>query len=166
MNTSDNAAGPLSVSRDQGEARWFLHTLSLIKNTGENTGGRLAVVEQVAPRGPAAPLHVHHRDGEWFYVIEGELTFWAGGEVAQAPQGCLVYGPPKVPHTFDVASDEARFLIITAPAGFDEFIRTVSQPAEALTLPPAGGPPPDPARLASVAAEYGIEILGPPGIPG
>jgi hypothetical protein len=37
MNTSDNAAGPLSVSRDQGEARWFLHTLSLIKNTGERS---------------------------------------------------------------------------------------------------------------------------------
>jgi mannose-6-phosphate isomerase-like protein (cupin superfamily) len=139
--------------------------LTVIKNTGQQTGGRLAIAEQTMPLGPAAPLHVHHREGEWFYVIEGELIIWAGGQVVEAPQGSLAYGPPEVPHTFDVASGTARFLVITQPTGFEDFVRTVSEPAKAMTLPPAGGAPPDPAQLAAVAAGYGIEILGPPGIP-
>jgi hypothetical protein len=72
---------------------------------------------------------------------------------------------PDVPHTFDVVSEDARFLLITQPAGFEGFIRAVSEPTTELTLPPADGPAPDPARLAAVAAEFGIEVLGPPGIP-
>ena len=157
--------GPIALRRDDGEARWFLNTLTLIKSAGEQNGGGLAIVEQVAPRGPGSPLHVHHREGEWFYVIEGALAVWAGGHLAEAPQGSLVYGPPDIPHTFDVVSEHARFLLITQPAGFEGFLRAVSEPAKALTLPPTDRPAPDPARLAAVAAEFGIEVLGPPGLP-
>lgn len=162
---ADHAAAPFALRRDEGKARWFLNTLTLIKSTGAATGGRLAVAESRAPRGPASPLHVHHREAEFFYVIEGELRMWVGGELIEAPEGSLVYGPPDVPHTFAVISDQARFLILTQPTGFDDFLHDASEPATALTLPPAGGPAPDPARLAAVAAEYGIEILGPPGLP-
>lgn len=81
------------------------------------------------------------------------------------PRGSLDFGPPDVPHTFVVTSDEARFLLITQPAGFEQFIAAASIPATALTLPPADGPAPDPARLAVLAAKYGMEILGPPGLP-
>jgi len=161
----DHATAPFALRRDEGEARWFLTTLTLIKSTGATTGGRLAVAELRAPRGPASPLHVHHREAEFFYVIEGELTVWVGGELIEAPEGSLVYGPPDVPHTFAITSDQARFLVLTQPTGFEDFLREVSEPATALTLPPVGGPAPDPARLAAVAAEYGIEILGPPGLP-
>jgi quercetin dioxygenase-like cupin family protein len=161
----DHATAPFVLRRDEGEARWFLNTLTLIKSTGAATGGRLAVAEFRAPRGPASPLHVHHREAEFFYVMEGELTLWVGGELIEAPEGSLAYGPPDVPHTFAIASDQARFLVLIQPTGFEDFLRNVSEPATALTLPPVGGPVPDPARLAAVAAEYGIEILGPPGLP-
>ncbi len=140
-------------------------TEPLIKTSGETSSGGLAIVEHVAPRGPASPMHVHHREGEWFYVIEGELAVWAGGQLFEAPRGALVYGPPDVPHTFDVTSQEARFLLLAQPAGFERFLRAVSEPAVALTRPPTDSPVPDPARLTAVAAEFGIEILGPPGIP-
>ena len=149
----------------EGEARWFLGELLTLKASAEGTGGRMSLIEGRAPRGPASPLHVHHREAEWWYVLEGELVVWASGTVIEAPAGSFVYGPPDVPHTFSVVSDEARFLVGTQPAGFADFMRATSEPAGALTLPPASASVPDPARLAEIAAEYGVEILGPPGIP-
>jgi uncharacterized RmlC-like cupin family protein len=112
-----------------------------------------------------SPLHVHRRDDEWFYVLDGELTFWVGGDVVEAPAGSFVYGPRDVPHTFVVASEQARFLMVAEPAGLDAFVRTLAEPAGSLTIPPPATEPPDVARMAAIAAEHGIEILGPPGIP-
>ena len=79
--------------------------------------------------------------------------------------GRFVYGPRGVPHTFTVSSAEARFLLVAEPGGFEGFLRAVGEPAQALTLPPAPDGPPDLERLVAVAAEYGVEIIGPPGIP-
>jgi len=70
-----------------------------------------------------------------------------------------------VPHTFIVTSDRARFLLVTEPAGFEGFMRTLSEPAATLTLPPPSLQPPAPELMMATAAGYGIEILGPPGIP-
>ncbi len=159
------AARPIALHQDEGEARWGFGTLAIFKATSETTGGRVAVLEQLAPRGAGSPLHVHHREDEWFYVIEGELTFWVGGEVIDAPAGSFVYGPRDAPHTFVVASEQARFLLVTEPAGFDAFFRAASEPAARLEIPPAPTEPPDIAGLTALAASHGIEILGPPGIP-
>lgn len=123
------------------------------------------MIEHLGPRGPGSPLHVHRREDEWFYVTEGELTFWGGGQVIPAPAGSFVYGPRDIPHTFEITSEQARFLLVTEPAGFECFIRAAGEPAQSLTLPPPPSEPPGPARLAALGAEYGIEILGPPGIP-
>jgi hypothetical protein len=123
------------------------------------------VIEHLAPRGSGSPLHVHHNEDEWFYVIEGELTFWVGGQVTIAPAGSFVYGPREVPHTFAVSSEQARFLLVVEPAGFEGFVRALGQPARQLVIPPPATEPPDVARMAALAARYGVEILGPPGIP-
>ena len=156
---------PIALDAGEGEAVWFMGALATIKASGETTDGRVAVIELLAPQGAGSPLHVHHREDEWFYVMEGALTFWVGGEVIEATAGSFVYGPRDVPHTFLVTSPEARFLMVTDPAPFADFIRAMSEPAQALTLAPASVRPPDPERMTAVAAEYGIEILGPPGIP-
>ena len=111
----------------------------VIKASSETTGGRVAVIEHLAPQGAGSPLHVHRREDEWFYVIEGALTFWVGGEVIEAPAGSFVYGPRDIPHTFLVSSEEARFLLVTEPAGFEGFMRAMGQPAPSLTIPPACG---------------------------
>ncbi len=161
----DTADTPFALLPDEGEARWFLNSLMLIKSTGATTGGRLSVVELRGRRGPASPLHVHHREAEFFYVIEGELTVWVGGELFRAPQGSLVYGPPEVPHTYAITSDDARYLGLIQPTGFDQFLKEVSIPATELTLPPDGAAAPDPAQLAAMGAKYGVETLGPPGLP-
>lgn len=156
---------PIALGPDGGEALWFLGTLSVVKASADTTAGRVAVIETFAPRGSGSPLHVHRREDEWFYVIEGELTFWVGGQVIEAPAGSFVYGPRDVPHTFVVASEEARFLLVIEPGGFEDFMRSFAAPAAQLTVPPPPTEPPDFERLAALAAEHGVEILGPPGIP-
>jgi quercetin dioxygenase-like cupin family protein len=159
-------APPIALGRGDGDARWFLGGLTTIKASAETTAGRVAVTENWAPRGHGSPLHVHRNEDEWFYVLTGELTFWIDGEVIDAPAGSFVYGPRDVPHTFTVNSDEARFLLVIEPAGFEEFLLELSEPAESATLPPATLKPPAPETMMAVAAKYAIEILGPPGIPG
>jgi quercetin dioxygenase-like cupin family protein len=160
-----SAVAPIALRAGEGEALWFLGILATIKASSESTGGRVAVIEHLAARGSGSPLHVHHNEAEWFYITEGELTFWVGGQVITAPAGSFVYGPRNIPHTFTVSSEQARFLLVVEPAGFDGFVRALGQPAQELVIPPPATEPPDVAAMATLAAEYGIEILGPPGIP-
>jgi quercetin dioxygenase-like cupin family protein len=159
------AIAPIALDPDQGEALWFLGLLATVKAGAETTAGRVAVIEHLAPRGSGSPLHVHHREDEWFYVLEGELTFWVGGQVISAPAGSFVYGPREIPHTFAVSSDTARFLLVTEPAGFEHFMRALAEPATELVIPAPATEPPDVEAMTRLAVEYGIEILGPPGIP-
>jgi quercetin dioxygenase-like cupin family protein len=160
-----SAVAPIALRAGEGEAMWFLGQLVTIKSSSESTAGRVGVTETLAPRGSGSPLHVHHNEDEWFYVIEGELTFWVGGQVITAPAGSFVYGPREVPHTFIVSSEQARFLLVVEPAGFEGFVRALGQPAQELVIPPPATEPPDVAAMTALAAEYGVEILGPPGIP-
>jgi quercetin dioxygenase-like cupin family protein len=155
----------VALQQGEGDARWFLGALCTIKCSGEATGGRVAVTENWAPRGHGSPLHVHHQEDEWFYVLSGELTFWVDGRVITATEGSFVYGPRDVPHTFTVTSEEARFLLVVEPAGLEHFIHALSEPAPSLTLPPTSVQPPAMETMLATATEHGIEILGPPGIP-
>ena len=164
-NAATQELAPIALGPGEGESLWFLGAHASIKASAQSTAGRVSVIEHLAPRGAGSPLHVHHREDEWFYVIEGELTFWVGGEVISAPAGSFVYGPREIPHTFLVSSDTARFLLVTESGDFAEFVRTFAQPADAVVIPAPATEPPDVAALSRLAAEYGMEILGPPGIP-
>ena len=95
---------PIALGPGEGESLWFLGSHTSVKASAETTAGRVAVIEHLSPRGSGSPLHVHSREDEWFYVIEGELTFWVGGQVIDAPAGSFVYGPRGIPHTFLVSS--------------------------------------------------------------
>lgn len=164
MSTTGRSA-PIALLSDEGEALWFLDFLATVKASSANTNGSVSVIEHLGRRGAGSPLHVHHHDDEWWYVLEGEMTVWIDGTTIEAPAGSFVFGPRDVPHTFTVSSDVARFLHVTEPGGFDGFMRALAAPAPALEIPVAGSVAPDPERLLALAAEYGIEVLGPPGIP-
>lgn len=165
MNTIQNTLAPIAHGPDEGEHFWFFGGLTTIKADGAGTGGRVLVTEANAPRGVGSPLHVHHNEDEWFYVLEGELTICVAGETVVAGAGAFVFGPRDVPHTFVVSSEQARFLLVTEPAGFEGFIRALAVPATTLDSPPAQAGPPDMEAVIRAAADHGIEILGPPGIP-
>jgi quercetin dioxygenase-like cupin family protein len=163
--TPDGALAPIALDPGAGEHFWFFGGLATIKADGAGTGGRMMLTEQRAPRGSGSPLHVHHDEDEWFYVLEGELTIWVDGRTIVAPAGAFVFGPRDVPHTFLVSSDEARFLLVTQAAGFEGFIRTLGTPVPVAEIPPAPTAPPDMGPILQAAADHGLEILGPPGIP-
>lgn len=151
------------LNEGEGEARWWLGvSLATIKATGKETGGRYTLVEVLEPEGEEAPLHVHHREDEAFWVLEGELTFEVGEETIKASPGSFLFGPKDVPHRYTVNAGPARLLFVLSPSGFEDFIYATSEPAQERTLPPPPEGPPSEAemeRLDALARQYGCEIL-------
>lgn len=152
---------PLEIAaphRGQGRAYWFLNALSIVKLSGEQTGGAFSLIEEQLPAGRSSPFHMHHKEEETFYVLEGELTFFSGSEKIQAQPGSTVFLPRKIPHGFR-ADTAARILILTTPAGFEQFVAESGEVATELKIPEPREP--DFARLTQMAAKYEIDILGP-----
>jgi len=125
----------------------------IFKLLSANTGGRFAVVEHpLAPGALAGPPHVHQREDEASYVLEGEMTALVGDQLIHAPAGTLVYKPQGVRHTFwNQGSTPARILEIISPAGFEKYFEEL---AELVSL----GGPPDIARLMLLAKKYELEL--------
>jgi quercetin dioxygenase-like cupin family protein len=153
---------PLLQAPGAGTAVWHIDTLMTFKALSEDTGGRLAVWEQLLPHRSSPPLHVHHGEDEAWFVLEGALTFQVGDATWTAEAGAFVWAPRGLPHTFRVDSPTARLLALAVPSGFDRFVRATGRPAEAPTLPPPPDGPPDMAALVGAAREHGMDVLGPP----
>ena len=116
------------------------------------TGGSLGLVHMDMPAGEMPPRHVHHGEDEGFYVLGGELTLYLPGESVTLRPGEFFLAPRWVPHAYEVGPDGARVLVSSAPSGFERFVTAVGALEEL-----------SPEILGGVAAEHGIEILGPPG---
>ena len=142
---------------------WFIDNLAYVHIDGERTSEAYSLAELSGRRGDMPPLHVHRRDDETFYVVAGEITLFVGDQQITVSEGQAALAARGVPHAYRVESEQARWLVINSPAGFEQFLRAASEPAPSAELPPPGRPF-DPGALAQTAAEYGIEILGPPGM--
>ena len=91
MNTNPT---PYALGSEEGEALWFFGMLVTMKATAEQTGGEFLLIEELAPRGTATPLHVHPTDDESFYILEGEMTFYLeDGQPIPASAGSFVQYP-------------------------------------------------------------------------
>ena len=141
----------------RGRQRWFFGMLAEVKASAADTGGRYSLVEITAPAGHQVPLHVHYRDDEGFYVLEGSVTIHVGEATVELGPGQHAYGPRDVPHTFTIGPDGAKMLWVLAPSGFEDFIEDVSVPAEAPTVPPASVLPPE--NAAEIVLRHGMELL-------
>lgn len=157
QTTTGYASGP-----GEGETFWFNGGLAVLKATVEQTEGRFAVLELLAPKGFAAPLHLHRAEDEFFLVMAGEVRVQHGDTVIEATAGSLVYGPRNVPHSFHVDSAEARLLLIFGPGGVEGFFRDAGKPARSQGLPPEGEQFPDRATLMEIGGRYHQEFVGPP----
>jgi quercetin dioxygenase-like cupin family protein len=145
----------------EGEDTWFLQNRMTIKATAETTGGLFGLVESWIAPGASPPLHIHRREDESFWVLEGTVRFQTAEETVVAGPGSFVFLPRDVPHTFLVEGDEpAHMLTLLTPGGSERFFVEGGRPPEGPGLPPSG--PPDIEKLARVAPEYGLEIVGPP----
>jgi mannose-6-phosphate isomerase-like protein (cupin superfamily) len=119
---------------------------------GTPSQGRFSLVEHpIAPRGLAAPMHLHTREDEYSFVLQGRWGFQLGSDVVYAEAGELVYKPRDVWHTFWNATDEpARLLEIISPAGFEQFF------VEAAALQESD--PENRDAVAALSARYGFEL--------
>jgi quercetin dioxygenase-like cupin family protein len=130
--------------------------------TGEDTGGRYALWEAIVPPGGGPPPHVHSREEEGFYVLEGEITFRVGEARLVATAGMFINMPIGTPHAFrNDSSEPAKMLISVAPAGLERMFFEVGVP---VTEGATTAPPPTHAeieRLLAIAPRYGIEIRLP-----
>jgi mannose-6-phosphate isomerase-like protein (cupin superfamily) len=114
--------------------------------------------EAYEPPGGGPPLHIHHREEEFFYVLEGEITFYVGGQVIKAGVGQTAFIPRGVPHCFKNCSDApARVLVLFTPGAIEGFFEFGSP------LPDGGVPPEEMIleRLGCLAPQFGLEVLGP-----
>jgi mannose-6-phosphate isomerase-like protein (cupin superfamily) len=130
--------------------------------TGEDTSGKYAFIEAIVGPGGGPPPHVHSREEEGFYILEGEITFTINGERVVATAGMFANMQVGTPHSFKNESKKAAKMLVTvAPAGLEKMFMEIGVPlAEGATtaLPPTRE---DIEKLLAIAPKYGIEIRLP-----
>jgi quercetin dioxygenase-like cupin family protein len=148
------------VTGRTGEMIWMLNTWMRFVATAEDTGGRLAVLEQrLTPAGDPPP-HVHANEDETFYVLEGRLSATIGYDTTvSAGPGEFLFLPRGVPHSPQAQSAEVRVLLLITPAGFERFFAAIGQPAHSNELPEPTIP--DLPAVAAAAARSGVTVLPP-----
>ena len=141
---------------------WFFdHRLTILAGPAD-TDGRYDLVEGWEPPGAQVPLHRHRRYSEQIYVLEGEVTVWAGKRKLVLRPGDHVFIPAGTVHTGAATGDgPVRALAVASPSGFSRLITEVGIPDDGSGAPPSADMDMD--RLPRVSAELGDEIPGPPG---
>jgi len=128
---------------------------------GEDTGGAYCMLEATVPPGSGPPLHLHEREDESFYLLEGEMTFSVGDRTVTAKPGAFVHLPKNTPHCFkNNSTAPVRVLIHCAPAGFDQFMREFAHPLPSRHAAPVPPTAADIEKLLALAPKYGLKILG------
>ena len=146
------AAGPRLVVPNNGRDG-FLGSIGVrFMIDGPETEERFSLVEHpMSPRALAAPLHLHTREDEYSYVLQGRMGALLGDDVVEAGPGDLVYKPRGQWHTFWNAGDEpARILELISPAGFEQFFAELG--------PVAAGGAPDPEAMGELCARYALDM--------
>jgi len=130
---------------------------------GAETDGKYALWEAIVPPGGGPPPHVHSREEEGFYILEGEITFKIGDEQLVATAGMFANMPVGTPHSFTNASDRpAKMLISVAPAGLEQMFFEIGQPFPAGTKTTPLPTKAEIDRFLAVAPRYGVEVEVPP----
>ncbi len=145
----------------EGRSVWVFGTqLITYKVTAEQTCGAYSLFEGLVPARDGAPPHIHHREDECFYVLEGEFEFLRGGDTVTAGVGSLIYVPRGTLHAFrNVGGGPGRLLSSQTPGGLHErFFEEVGEEAVDGVNPPASKGQSDFERVAEIAARYGTEI--------
>lgn len=125
-----------------------------IKASGEDTGGAYALIEMFLPPQSGPMPHLHEREEESFYILEGSLLFQVGDETLTAGAGTFVKAPQGVSHAFkNMGATPARVLLLLTPAGLEKFFEEVGQP---LGETPS---PPNPEKIKQIASKYDVTIL-------
>lgn len=137
--------------------------------TAADTAGTLGVSVVTQPPGIATPLHVHSKEAEALFVLDGEITYQIGQDRHELAPGSFVYLPAGLPHAFRIGgTTPARFLSLCAPGGLMDLYDEVGTPATQRRLPGVDGlsTAQEIERWNQVAPRYGLSVVGPPIPPG
>jgi quercetin dioxygenase-like cupin family protein len=141
-----------------GERIWIVGDTLTFKATADTTGGALTLIECEAAPGGGPPPHVHEREDESFYVLDGEFEILLGDELLQAGPGDFAFVPRGTLHRFANVGDTAgRILILFTPGGLETFFRAAGTPA----TDDGPAPPLDAAEIARTAAaapQHGLRL--------
>lgn len=155
------------VPSGAGDSFLVVGDLNTVKLSGNDTGGAYALwINAVAP-GNGPPPHVHHREHEDFFILEGEFEIYREGQPSlRAGPGDFVHTPQGVTHTYrNIGTTVGRLLGLAVPAGIERFFAEVGQPVSGMTEPPPTLAAPtleQVEHLLQTARRYGIEIKLPP----
>ena len=130
--------------------------------TGAETGGAYFTFEAIEGPGAGPPPHIHHREQESFYIVDGRCTFYVGDQVIPATAGDFVTVPRDVVHYFRNESEDLLRMVITlVPAGMEHFFEEVLDPVDDPTAAPPALSPQMIQRMLAAAPKHGLEILPP-----
>ncbi|ASW56776.1 hypothetical protein CIK06_25395 [Plantactinospora sp. KBS50] len=144
-------------------AIWHMGALMVFRATSADTDNAFWLAEQTSNRGYASPVHVHSREDETFVVLDGELSIEIDGVLYRPGVGSTVFAPRGLPHSYKVESDQARWLVLGTPGGFDGWFFETGKPAERPEVPefnPADFP--DFGEVIASVERFGGKVLGPP----
>jgi mannose-6-phosphate isomerase-like protein (cupin superfamily) len=160
MNTTQAAITKgYVVAAGQGERVWIVGDTMTFKATGESTGGSLVLLENLTAPGGGPPPHIHTREDEFFYVLEGTFDILIGDEVHALGRGGYAYVPRGTVHNFrNTAEVPSRILAGFTPGGMEGFIRESGRPAtDDGPVPPLDED--EIARTTAAAPKYGLEAV-------
>lgn len=163
MHSSSTLPAFVRGSSPEGP-RWRMGStlITYLADSGD-TNGAYCLLEALAMPGSEPPPHVHSREDELFYVLEGGLDVFAGDHVFAVSAGGCVFLPRLKPHAFVIRSSSLRMLALFTPGGIEEKFRSVSAPAKDLELPDTVLPHPstqDPNVVRNVG-DGGVRFLEP-----
>ena len=153
---------PIIRSSQQGRTVSLVGDVYRFLATGEDTNSKYTLIEALVSPGGGPPPHVHSREEEGFYILEGEIAFTIDGKRVVATPGMFANMPVGTPHSFKNETNKpAKMLATVAPAGLEKMFMEIAVPlAEGATtaLPPTKE---DIEKLLVIAPKYGIEIRLP-----
>lgn len=125
------------------------------KVTNKDSAGGCSIFEAVVPSHSGPPLHLHHREDEWFYILAGDFVFEVDGKQSPLPAGGSILAPRHLPHRWaNTSKDEGKVIIMLQPGGFEKFFNALFEVI-------AKNPLADRAEMGGLFAKYDMELLGP-----
>jgi quercetin dioxygenase-like cupin family protein len=148
-----------SIAPGEGERIWIVGDTMTFKATGATTGGKLVLFENLTAPGGGPPPHIHTREDEFFFVLDGRFEVRVGEELHTLEAGGYAYVPRGTVHNFrNVAETASRILVGFTPAGMEGFFRESGQPAtDDGPAPPLGED--EIARTIAAGPKYGVEAV-------
>ena len=127
------------------------------------TGGRFALMEYTAKPGNEPPPHLHEREDETLYILEGEIEAYQGDEVLRLAPGDCLFTPMGTAHSWYILTPNLRMLIMVAPPFSDRYFREMARPTDDMSLPSDQRTyaQSSPEHAIAVGEKHGIRILTP-----